>query len=87
MRRKVQTRGKVNGEVKVTQLGWVAEDKLEADVQQEKEHFTRLALRDDLKDQIRNVETTEALLVVFYETEGEYLMIQWVLDDGEYTAK
>lgn len=79
-RKKVQTRGAVNGTVKVTQLGWCAEDKLEADVQQEKEHFTRLALRADLRKPIRTVETTDDLLVVFYEAAGEYLMIQWLRD-------
>lgn len=79
-RKKVQTRGKVNGTVKVTQLGWVAEDGVEADIQQEKEHFTRLALRADLKEPIRTVETTDDLLVVFYEAGGEYLMIQWLAD-------
>lgn len=83
MRKKVQTRGKVNGNVKVTQLGWVAEDRLEADVQQEREHFARLALRDDLREPIRAIENTDDLLVVFYETGGEYLMIQWLADQPE----
>lgn len=78
MRQKVQTRGQVNGTTKVTQLGWVSEDKLEADVQQEREHFGRLALRDDLREPIRAIENTDDLLVVFYVTGGEYLMIQWL---------
>jgi hypothetical protein len=29
------------------------------------------------------VETTDDLLVVFYEAGGEYLMIQWLQDTGE----
>jgi hypothetical protein len=80
MRKKIQTRGEVNGSTTVTQLGWVAEDRLEADVQQEKEHFSRLAMRDDLLVPIKAVEATDELLVVFYATGASYLMIQWVTE-------
>lgn len=83
MRRKQQTKGYIDGKTKVSQLGWVSEDRLEADVQQERQHFGELARRDGMAHPIKAVESTDELLVVFYEEAGMYLMIQWIKERDE----
>lgn len=83
MRKKVQTRGQANGSGSITQLGWVAEERLEADIEQERHHFSRIAARDGLKNPIKDVTTNDALLVVVYENDGQFLLIQWLTEQDQ----
>jgi CRISPR/Cas system CSM-associated protein Csm5 (group 7 of RAMP superfamily) len=80
MRRKFQTTVRPNGKTPVvTQLGWVSDDRIEADMQQEREHFARLAMRNDLTSQIQSIEEATDTLTIIHES-GKVIVVHWVAD-------
>ena len=77
MRKKFQTTVQASGSSDVMQLGWIAEDRLDDDMDHEKERFSALARRPETARQIQTVERTENTVVAVFEC-GTVKVVHWV---------
>lgn len=83
--KKTQTTIKPDGRsLRPLELGWVASTRLDADMEDERQRFSRLALMATQKDRpdraIQTVEVTSQAVVVIYES-GEVRIVHYIPEE------
>jgi hypothetical protein len=77
MRKKFQTSVRPDGSTNVVQLGYVAEDRLDADKSQERHFAAKLAMKPAIADTILEIVETDETLVRVYQS-GTVRVTHWV---------